>query len=82
MQLAAWLPGNTNCDRLQCAGNQISTVMHCFRLTQWYLSTNFTAVGIDTTNTYLSHLTSFVYFLQCQRTCLQFFDIERLLYGT
>ena len=27
MQLAAWLPVNTNCDGLQCAGSQISIVM-------------------------------------------------------
>ena len=28
VQLAVWLPGNTNCDELQCAGSQISAVMH------------------------------------------------------
>jgi len=27
VQLAAWLPGNTDCDGLQCAGCQISTEM-------------------------------------------------------
>jgi hypothetical protein len=28
MQLTAWLPGNTECDRFQCACRQISTVKH------------------------------------------------------
>jgi len=61
VHLTAWLPGNIDCDSLQCVGSQLSTVMHSFRLTQACRSTNFTAVGIDPPRTYLSRLTSHVY---------------------
>ena len=61
VHLTAWLPGNIDCDSLQCVGSQLSTGMHSFRLTQACRCTNVTAVGIYPPRTYLSHLTSHVY---------------------
>jgi len=61
VQLAAWLPGNTDYDRLQCAGTQISTLMHSVPFAQGLRSTNVTSVATDSLYTYLSHLISHVW---------------------